>query len=132
MAKTKKDATLATPKKSTAPIADEVIIEQLRRASGNVAHTARTLGLDRASLSNRIQRTPALRQVVEDARQAIVDAAENALLAAVVEKQGWAVCFALKTLGKSRGYVEQMDQQLSGQVEIIIHREDRRGTTNQN
>jgi hypothetical protein len=73
-----------------------------------------------------------LRQVVEDARQSIVDAAENALLAAVVEKQGWAVCFALKTLGKSRGYVEQMDQQLSGQVEIVIRREDRRGTTDQN
>ena len=124
--KTKKDATLATPKKSTAPIADQVIIEQLRRASGNVAHTARTLGLDRASLSNRIQRTPALRQVVEDARQAIVDAAENALLAAVVEKQGWAVCFALKTLGKDRGYVETQIVQQAGAVEVVIRREDRK------
>lgn len=111
---------------------ENVIIAQLQRSHGNVSHAASALGLTRSGLSNRIHNSEALQQVLLDARQTIVDTAENALMAAVVAKQGWAVCFALKTLGKDRGYVETQQLQQSGSVEVIVRREDRKGTTNKN
>jgi hypothetical protein len=62
----------------------------------------------------------------------MIDQAENALVMAIEQLQGWAVCFALKCLGKERGYVETQQVQQSGAIEVIVRREDRRNTTSEN
>lgn len=99
------------------------VSEQIELSRGNLSHAARQLGVARSALQAFINRHPELRQIVTDQREAIVDSAENALAAAVLDKQGWAVCFTLKTLGRSRGYIEQVEQQHSGQLEVIVKRE---------
>ena len=40
--------------------------------------------------------------------------AVTSLKRAVINGEAWAVCFTLKTLGKSRGYVERVQQEISG------------------
>ena len=107
-----KAPTHPTPTKTKAPLPDAMIADALNKSFGNVAHAARSLGMTRTGLSDRIAATPELKQITHDARQSIVDAAENALFSCVTSKQPWAVCFALKTLGKDRGYVER--QEISG------------------
>jgi hypothetical protein len=112
-----------TPKKkhkhSARRLTDTSIETALIAARGNVSYAASSLGVSRNAIYAHIQKNPQLAQVLTDAREAIVDAAENALMAAVVAKQGWAVCFTLKTIGRDRGYVERVEQQHSGQVAIM-------------
>jgi hypothetical protein len=50
----------------------------------------------------------------------MVDNAESALNRSVLSGEAWAVCFTLKTQGKSRGYIERQEirQVESIQVEI--------------
>lgn len=105
----KKAPTGPTPKKAGPTLPDSAISEALDKAMGNVSHAARSLGLTRTALHDRIKRTPALQIVLNDAREEMIDAAENALYQSIVGNQGWAVCFALKTIGKERGYVERLE-----------------------
>jgi hypothetical protein len=100
--------------------------EALTDSLGNVAAAARALHCDRSTLYDYIHRYPALARITTDAREALIDHAESALRAAVLEKQGWAVCFTLKTLGRDRGYIERVEQAHtgptgSGPVEFTIN-----------
>jgi hypothetical protein len=86
----------------------------LMETFGNVALSARRLGVSREYLSRTITKTPALKVILNSAREERVDHAESALSRAVINGEAWAVCFTLKTLGKSRGYVERVQQEISG------------------
>jgi len=86
----------------------------LMETFGNVALSARRLGVSREYLSRTITKTPALKMILNSAREERVDHAESALSRAVINGEAWAVCFTLKTLGKSRGYVERVQQEISG------------------
>lgn len=120
------------PAKSSPSLKLEDVERELIEARGNISHAARQLGVARYTVQAIIARHPQLQQVLKDAREAMIDTAENALVMAIEQMQGWAVCFALKCLGKERGYVETQQVQQSGSVEVIVRREDRTGTTNQN
>lgn len=76
---------------------------------GNLSAVARRYGVSRTAVQNMIARTPALKEVVADAREGMLDDAECALYKAVRDGQAWAVCFYLKTQGKRRGYIEKDD-----------------------
>jgi hypothetical protein len=86
----------------------------LMETFGNVALSARRLGVSREYLSRTITKMPALKVILNSAREERVDHAESALSRAVINGEAWAVCFTLKTLGKSRGYVERVQQEISG------------------
>lgn len=82
--------------------------------SGNVSAAARSLGFQRHHLHAIIAKSPKLQQVVHDARQSMCDNAESALNRAVINGEAWAVCFTLKTQAKDRGYVERVQQEVTG------------------
>jgi hypothetical protein len=92
----------------------KMIEAALMETFGNVALSARRLGVSREYLSRTITKTPALKVILNSAREERVDHAESALSRAVINGEAWAVCFTLKTLGKSRGYVERVQQEISG------------------
>ena len=132
---TKKKATTSTKKanKHRSPVRpsnervdDEKLKQALQESNGNISHAARTMGISRNAIHQHVNANPELKQILDDSRQTMLDEAENALLSAVREKQGWAVCFTLKTIGQERGYIERADQSHSGSVEVVIRREDRR------
>lgn len=76
------------------------------QTNGNVSLAARTLNLTRNALYARIRKSRKLQEVLEDARESLVDIAETSLRSAVLAGQPWAVTLALKTLGRPRGYTE--------------------------
>lgn len=110
-------------KKSSARIKPDRIAAALQAARGNISAAAASIGVSRNVIYQHVNKNEDLQQVLNDSRESLIDYAESALLQAVGEKQGWAVCFTLKTLGRSRGYVEQVDQQHSGHLEIVVKRE---------
>lgn len=103
-----------------AKISEKAMGEALRATLGNVSQAARNLGLDRSSIWLRVQKSEHLRQILQDAREAMVDNAESALHRAVTTGEGWAVCFTLKTQGKGRGYVERQEIQQEGRVQVTV------------
>lgn len=74
---------------------------------GTISGAARYLGQCPTMLVSRVRDTPALRMILDDYRQTIVDDAETALHGAVQRGENWAVTFALRTVGRRRGYVER-------------------------
>jgi hypothetical protein len=56
------------------------------------------------------ERREFLKDALEDSRETTLDNAEDKLGLAVKKGEAWAICFLLKTQGKSRGYVERIEQ----------------------
>lgn len=93
------------------------------KADGNLAAAARALGVCRQAVSERVNGSPRLKQLVIDARETLKDDAETALRRGVNKDEAWAVCFTLKTIGKDRGYVERQEVEHSGGLSVEIAEE---------
>jgi transposase-like protein len=85
----------------------EHIVKAVRECGGSVTDAAKALGCARNTIAKRADKEPEIREAIHEAREALLDEAEKSLLRAVKNGEGWAVCFTLKTQGKSRGYVER-------------------------
>lgn len=103
--------TKPTPKKEEAE--EKQLADLLAEHHGNISCVARALNLGRKTVYDRISKSERLKEALADAREIQIDEAEDSLGQAVREKQGWAVCFYLKTQGRRRGYVEKDDQGIS-------------------
>lgn len=86
----------------------EEVSAALVATKGLMTLAGERLGVSAQTVYNYLKKYPELYEVRQEARTKIVDAAELALESAVLEKQGWAVCFTLKTLGRDRGYAERV------------------------
>lgn len=105
-------------------IKNEDIKEALKKSIGNISNAARILGISRTTIHSRINIVPELKEVYEEYRDQAIDNAESSLQRAVLNGEGWAVCFTLKTIGKNRGYTEKIEQEISGEQKIKIIIED--------
>lgn len=85
----------------------EQIERALRNNDGNVSKAAVELGAVRATVYNHINKSPTLAQVLIDCREELADLAESGLKKAIKADNITAIIFALKTVGKHRGYVER-------------------------
>lgn len=86
----------------------EQIAEALHQTKGLIGMSARRLGVTTQTIHNYFKKYPELKEIRNEARCTLIDSAELALESAVLDKQGWAVCFVLKTLGRDRGYAERI------------------------
>lgn len=86
----------------------EEVKQALTATKGLMSLAAERLGCNRQYLYEYVKKH-GLESIRDEARAKMVDTAEIALESAVLDKQGWAVCFTLKTLGKDRGYVERQE-----------------------
>lgn len=87
---------------------DEEVIEALQMNHGLLNPTARTLEMSRQALEYRIKNNPKLAEVKIACREAALDLAENRLIQCVDKGSFPAIAFMLKTVGKSRGYTEEI------------------------
>lgn len=99
-------------KKTTKPqarLTEEQIAAGLRAQRGNISATADALGVDRRTIYRRINESEELAAICTDARESLIDVAENALLKLINEGNVAAIIFALKTQGRARGYSERLE-----------------------
>jgi|YNPBryunderm2012_1023409.scaffolds.fasta_scaffold23630_2 hypothetical protein len=83
------------------------VAEALRKARGLKSRAAKLLGCTTRLLDYYCQRYKTCRDACSEARNEILDMGEAKLWEQVAKGEGWAVCFLLKTIGRSRGYVER-------------------------
>lgn len=88
------------------------IIDALVDSKGLIFVAAKAVGCHPATIYDYAQKFPAVQETIETERGALTDKAESRLFDAIEKGEAWAICFYLKTQGKSRGYVER--QELSG------------------
>jgi hypothetical protein len=92
------------------------VIDALTATHGMVYLAAQQLRCDPDTVMRYCQRYPTVEQAKHDARGAITDEVELRLLAAIRRDEPWAIAFYLKTLGRSRGYGERLDLNVSIQA----------------
>lgn len=82
------------------------------KKGGNMAATAVALGITRQALYNWRKEDEKLAKILDDIDEGILDFTESKLIEKVNEGNLTAIIFLLKTKGKKRGYVEQVDNRL--------------------
>ena len=80
------------------------IIRAVELKCGSIVHIAQALGCTRSMIHARAAKEPQIREAIDNARVLLLDEAEAELAKLVEAGQMQAVMFALKTIGKGRGY----------------------------
>jgi hypothetical protein len=100
------------------------VIDALREKKGMVYLAAKLLGCEAQTVYNYRDRYPAVRAEMEQQDGEVDDAAEMVLYRAIMAGEPWAVQFRLRTKGKGRGYVERVQQEVSGKdgepLQVVI------------
>lgn len=90
-------------------VTKKALIEAIKETSGNLTEVATRCGVARKTVHERINRDPELAQVVQDARDSLVDLAESEIRKLIEQGNIAAIIFTLKTWGKHRGWVERVE-----------------------
>ena len=85
------------------------VIEALLAANGIRKQAARALGCSRRAVDRYCNTYPEVAAACAEGRATLLDNAESALSNAVDREAPWAVQFALRTLGRDRGYTERTE-----------------------
>ena len=85
------------------------MIKAIREKHGNLSAAARYLGCSRNTIARYIENYPTVKAVADEERETLIDFAENQLFQQVKDGNITAIIFTLKTIGKSRGYVERQE-----------------------
>jgi len=92
----------------------------IRLAGGFLSKAAETLGISLQTMQLMVRKFSTLRDTLTEARYRIVDIAEESLQKLIEDKNVTATIFALKCLGKERGYVEQYKPGSSPDAPLFI------------
>lgn len=99
----------------------KTVLQAVEACHGLMSLMAHQLGVSRASVYNYANRHAAVKEAIRQAREAFVDEAEQKLREAVMKGEGWAIALVVKTLGKSRSYVERVEtKDLTTPTEIVL------------
>ena len=123
MKDTAQTSTRIPTKRKANPLAlpDTDIQEMLDLCEGQIHRCALALDVDPVQLHYRIQSDYKLKQLVLDHREVMIDKAEEKLAEKVDAGNLRAITFALKTLGRHRGYVERsVDEPMIAEVPSAI------------
>lgn len=85
------------------------IANALEKKDGNVTEAAKALKVTRQTLHLHIKDDETLQEVLVNARESVVDLAESEARKQIKLGNTAMIIFTLKTLGKSRGYVERTE-----------------------
>ena len=94
----------------------QTIIDAIKQAQGIKATAAANLKCSRQTVTNYIDRYPAVKAAYQEAVESTIDLAQSKLIV-LVEREEWpAIRFMLATLGKDRGFTERTEfQQIGGE-----------------
>lgn len=108
-----------------ASVPDALIAEHLRASRGNITKAGQSLTdaghpIRRATLKNRIDKSVALREILTELRDEVLDQAETNVFDDVFAKDSGASRFVLSTLGKDRGWVTRVENENKKPIEVTI------------
>ncbi len=98
------------------------VAADIARLDGNLSAVAKKHGVTRGAIQRMVRENESLAEVLLDAREGMKDIAEKSLYSAVKNREGWAVCFFLKTQARDRGYTEKAPEEKppEGQVPVDL------------
>lgn len=91
----------------------EAVLAAVERGQ-TITGSAHVLGVSRETMRRYSKHWQSVADALEAERDKLLDLAEMGLRKRLLDSEPWAVTFTLRTLGKSRGYVERQEHQLSG------------------
>jgi len=96
------------------------VVHALDINKGMVYLAAKSLGCSHVTVYNYAKRYESVQRAIDANRGEVLDAAELALYNAILAKEHWAVAFALRTIGRDRGYVEKQALDVTSGGEPLI------------
>ncbi len=96
----------------------KLVIEALHNTKGE------DLGCSAMTIYRRAEKVQAVRDTIDNYRGKLVDKAELKLEQAVLAGEPWAIQMTLKTIGKSRGYVERQEVTGAEGGAIVVNWDD--------
>lgn len=100
---------------------------------GNVTDVAKSLNCTRKTVYNYINKYDDVKEARLDATEAAIDYVENKLFSKIEEGNITAIIFYLKTIGKTRGYIERHEFAGAKDAPLIIeYVNDWRSTPSEN
>lgn len=101
-------------------IGKDRLVEACRRSNGIMSAVCAMLGVSWHTAEKYIKDCPEAQEAFQDARETVKDVAESSLLRIINDpkhpRHYDAVVFALKTLGKDRGFTEKVETEVSGEL----------------
>lgn len=110
---TRRNKKIGGKKKNQPPIDIDKILTAYEKKGGNLSATATALGTSRQSLYTWRKEFPELEDRMKDIDESLIDFSESKLMEAIQDGNLTAIIFHLKTKGKSRGYIERMENNIS-------------------
>ena len=98
-------------------IPTDKIIQALENNKGLIQLTAKQLGCTPQCIYKRAKKNAKIQEVINNAREYIVDTAELSLYTMVLNGDRWAIGKVLENLGKNRGYGKKHELELSSNKE---------------
>lgn len=90
------------------------MLDALSKSLGIVSHAAKKANVARKNHYKWLKEDPKYREAVEEIEQEQLDFAESKLFVNIQEKDVASIIFYLKTKGKSRGYIERYEAEVTG------------------
>lgn len=101
-------------------VGKERLVEACRRSNGIMSAVCAMLGVSWHTAEKYIKACPEATEAFKGARETVKDVAESSLLRIINDpkhpRHFDAVVFALKTLGKDRGFTEKVETEVSGEL----------------
>ena len=102
----------------------EELINEIWSKRGKIGLVANAMGCHVKTIYNYAGRYATVQAALDAARlqfdEVLVDTAEMGLQKAVMGVEAWAIKYTLSTKGKDRGYVERVEQDIVGNIEINL------------
>ena len=81
--------------------------------ASNISATCKKIGISRRTYYKWCENNPEFKNLVNDELESLIDLAETKLQQNIMEGKEQSIFFFLKTKGKSRGYVETVDNNVT-------------------
>lgn len=104
----------------TKKVTNAMCADALKKNMGLVTPAANALGITRQALWSRINKNKSVQKAFNEAKETVLDLAEHKLIGKMNAGDLGALCFYLKCQGKSRGYVERQEVEITDRTISII------------
>ena len=95
-------------------------VEEFFNKAGNISELCKAVGIHRSTYYEWMNKDERFNAKINAEREGLIDFAESKLIKLIDEKNVTAIIFFLKTRAKDRGYVEKVETEHSGGVDVTL------------